>query len=212
MLIKRVLVALLIINGFILTANDNSNKAILVVEFQKTWTERSFYYNLVKEEYESRNVYENTLNLLETARANDITVIQAPLILDKSDKKAYKKIPILPKIFRQFTANTWRAEFTDGILDDTDLIVSGRTAFDATVDSNLIDLLKKNNIDKIYIVGFTTDHCVKDTINGLKSYGYDCILVSDCTAARSRKGQIKIESKYPNMKHTQVISQILSTN
>ena len=96
---------------------DNSRSAILVVEFQKTWSERSFFYKLIKEQYESRNVFENTKRLLKSARTNGVKVIQSPFILDKNDKEKYSKIPFPPKLFGQFTANTWRAEYTDGIFD-----------------------------------------------------------------------------------------------
>jgi len=66
---------------------DNSKIAILVVEFQKTWTERSFFHKLIKKEYESKNVYQNTKQLLEVARKNGLTIIQSPFILDKNDKE-----------------------------------------------------------------------------------------------------------------------------
>ena len=129
--------------------SENSKTAILVVEFQKTWTQRSFFHKLIKKEYESRKVYQNTIKLLEAARKNGLTIIQSHFILDKNDKEKYKKIPLLPKLFGQFTANTWRAEYTDGIFDKSDFEVKGRTAFDNTIGSNLQDILKKNKIGKI---------------------------------------------------------------
>jgi len=188
--------------------SDNSKIAILVVEFQKTWTQRSFFHKLIKKEYESRNVYQNTIKLLETARKNDLTIIQSPFILDKNDKEKYKKIPFLPKLFGQFTANTWRAEYTDGIFDKSDFEVKGRTAFDNTIDSNLQDILKKNMIEKIYFIGFTTDHCVAQTMDTLISDGYECLLVSDCTAARNSRIQQKIENRYVSVTSKQLIEEL----
>ncbi len=188
---------------------ENSKIAILVVEFQKTWTERSFFHKLIKKEYESKSVYKNTKQLLEVARKNGFTIIQSPFILDKNDKEKYKKILFLPKLFGQFTANTWRAEYTDGIFDKSDIEVKGRTAFDNTVDSNLQDILKENKIGKIYFVGFTTDHCVAETMDTLISDGYECILISDCTAARNSKIQQKIENKYMSIKSKQIIEEIV---
>ena len=188
--------------------SNNSKTAILVVEFQKTWTQRSFFHKLIKKEYESRNVYQNTIKLLEAARKNGLKIIQSPFILDKNDKEKYKKIPLLPKLFGQFTANTWRAEYTDGIFDKSDFEVKGRTAFDNTIDSNLQVILKKNMIEKIYFIGFTTDHCVAQTMNTLISEGYKCIHVSDCTAARSSKIQQKIENRYISAVSKQIIEEL----
>ena len=187
---------------------NNSNKAILVVEFQKTWSERSFLHKLIKKQYESRNVYQNTKLLLEAARKNGVKIIQSPFILDKSDKENYKKMPLPPRLLGQFTANTWRAEYTDGIFGATDIEVKGRTAFDNTVDSNLQEILKKNKIKKIYFTGFTTDHCVAQTMDTLISEGYKCILVSDCTAARSSKIQQKIENRYVSVTSKQIIEEL----
>jgi nicotinamidase-related amidase len=187
---------------------DNSKTAILVVEFQKTWTQRSFFHKLIKKEYESRNVYQNTIKFLAAARKNGLTIIQSPFILNKNDKEKYKKIPFLPKLFEQFTANTWRAEYTDGIFDKSDFEVKGRTAFDNTIDSNLQEILQKNKIGIIYFIGFTTDHCVALTMDTLISDGYKCILVSDCTAARSSKIQQKIENRYVSVTSKQIIKEL----
>jgi len=188
--------------------SDNSKTAILVIEFQKTWTERSFFYKLIKKEYESKKVYQNTKQLLEIARKNGLKIIQSPFILDKNNKEKYKKIPFPPKLFGQFTANTWRAEYTDGIFDKSDIEVKGRTGFDNTKGSNLQDILKENKIEKIYFIGFTSDHCVAETMNTLISDGYECILISDCTATRNSKLQKKIENKFNHITSTQLVNEI----
>ena len=189
--------------------SDHSKTAILVVEFQKTWTERSFFHKLIKKEYETKNVYRNTKQLLEIARKKGLKIIQSPFILDKNDKEKYKKIPFLPKLFRQFTANTWKAEYTDGIFDQSDMEVKGRIGFDNTKGSNLKDLLKQHLIKKIYFVGFTTDHCVAETMSTLMQDGYDCVLVSDCTATRSAKLQKKIEKKFKHITSKQLIAELI---
>jgi nicotinamidase-related amidase len=188
--------------------SDNSKIAILVIEFQKTWTERSFFHRLIKKEYESNNIYQNTKQLLEEARKSGLQIIQSPFILDKNDKENYKKIPFPPKLFGQFTVNTWRAEYTEGIFDKSDIEVKGRTGFDNTKGSNLQDILKENKIEKIFFTGFTTDHCVAETMDTLLSDGYECILVSDCTATRNSKLQEEIENKYTSIKSRQIVEEI----
>ena len=61
-----------------------------------------------------------------------------------------KKIPFPPKIFGQFTANTWRAEYTEGIFDKSDIEVIGRTGFDNTKGSNIQNILKENIFYRFY--------------------------------------------------------------
>ena len=56
-----------------------------------------------------------------------------------------------------------------------------------------MQILVEQNIKRIYIVGFTTDHCAAETYDILKENGYECIIISDCTATRSQKLQKKAE-------------------
>ena len=100
-----------------LNLNINSkNSAVILIEFQKTWTEKGIFYNLIKNEYNSRNVLSNTIKLLEATRRKNIQVIQVPFIIDKSDKKNYTKYPLLPKLLKRFTRGTWKEELIPRIL------------------------------------------------------------------------------------------------
>jgi len=175
---------------------DKSNTAILLIEFQKTWTEKGIFHKLIKKEYLSRNVLANTKELISVARTKGIKVIQAPLILDKADKERYKKTPFPARLLKRFTKGTWKAEFTDGIYKKSDIVVQGRCGFDACEGSNLEQLLEENGIDNVYVCGFTTDHCVKETMNSLMKKGFNCFLVSDCTATKNSKLQKKIEAEF----------------
>ena len=187
---------------------NKQNTAMVVVEFQQTWTGKTFFNRLIRKEYESRNVYQNTKKLLDFAREKGVLIIQAPLYLDKTDKDNYKKIPFQPKLFRQFTANTWKAEYTEGIFKSTDIEVSGRCGFDACEGSNLEQLLSANKIKNLYVVGFTTDHCVAMTIETLTKKGYNCYFVSDCTATMNNKKQMKIEKKLKNLTSIDLIKKM----
>ena len=172
--------------------NNNEQVAILSIEFQKSWTDKGFFYQLIKKELQRKDVVNNTINLLNFARENKITVIQAPLLIDKKDEN-YKKMPFPAKLFGRLTKGTWKAEFTEGIYNPSDIVAVGRYGFDATKGSDLKEILKKNKIKTIYICGFTTDHCVKETMISLIENGYKCVLVADCTATRNSNIQNKIE-------------------
>jgi len=170
--------------------------AILVVEFQKTWTQDSFFHFLIKKNYETRGVLKNSIELLDTARKNGVSIIQSPFIIDKRDSRSYSKIPFLPKLLGQFTAKTWRAEYTDGIFKKGDYEVKGRTSFDNTIDSNLVEIINNLGVKTVYIIGFTTDHCVAETMDSLTNLGFNAILVSDATATILSSTQVKMENKY----------------
>lgn len=188
--------------------NNNEQVAIINIEFQKSWTDKGFFNRLIKKELKRNNVIKNTIDLLNFARENEIKVIQAPLLIDKKDKN-YKKMPFPAKLFGQLTKGTWKAEFTEGIYKQSDIVAVGRYGFDATKGSNLENLLQKNKIQTIYICGFTTDHCVKETMNSLIEKGYKCIMVSDCTATRNKKLQQKIEQEFEIISSTELIDEII---
>ncbi len=174
---------------------QKENTAVLLIEFQKTWTEKGIFHKIIKKEYERRNVLNNTRSLISNARNEGVLIIQAPLILDKNDRN-YKKTPFPARLLKRFTKGTWKAEFTNGIYEQTDFVVEGRYGFDATEGSNLEEILKQNNIKTVFVCGFTTDHCVKETMNSLIEKGFDCIMVSDCTATKNNKVQKKTEKEF----------------
>lgn len=184
---------------------NKQESVILVVEFQKTWTQDSFFHSLIKKEFKSRNVLENSINLLRAARAHGVSVVQSPFIIDKNDVGSYKKIPLLPKILGQFAANTWRAEYAEGIFEYGDYEVKGRTAFDNTVDSDLVEILEKLNSKTVYVIGFTTDHCVSETMDSLTRLGFKAVLVSDGTATIFHSTQLKMENKYQTISSKELI-------
>ena len=103
----------------------------MLIEFQKTWTEKGIFHKIIKKEYTQRNVLSNTKQLISGARKQGVKVIQAPLILDKADKERYKKTPFPARLLKRFTKGTRKAEFTDGIYEKTDILVQGRCGFDA---------------------------------------------------------------------------------
>ena len=169
------------------------NTAVVVVEFQKQWTEPGFYHRMIRSEYTSRNVYQNTVRLLETARASQAPVIQAPLIIDPKKKKGWFAWLTFASFF---TKGTTRAEFTDGIVKDSDIIVSGRYAFNGFVGSDLDVQLKKTGAKNLLFCGFTTEHCVEMTMNEAEKRGYNVWLVADCTATKNAKLQKKVEARW----------------
>jgi len=175
--------------------HNNEHIAILNIEFQKSWTDKGFFYKLLKKELKRKDVINHTINLLNFSRKNNIKIIQAPLIIDKKNTN-YKKTPFPARLFKQLTKDTWKSEFTDGIYKETDIVVKGRCGFDACEGSDLEYLLEQNKIKTIYVSGFTTDHCVKETMNSLLKQEYKCILISDCTAARNKKLQTKTEQQF----------------
>jgi len=99
------------------------------------------------------------------------------------------------KFFNRFIANTWKAEFTEDIFKDGDILVKGRCAFDACEGSNLEEMIAKLGVKHLLFCGFTTEHCVEMTMQTLQQKGYDCTLVADYTATKNKRLQRKVEER-----------------
>ncbi len=117
------------------------NTAIVVIKFQKTWTRKGFFHWMIKKELSRKNTVENTLQFLDVARDKGFPVIQAPLILGKKDKEQYAKIPFVPKQSNAFEANTWKAAYTEGIYQASDLVVEGMGLFQSFFKTNGISMV-----------------------------------------------------------------------
>lgn len=177
-------------------ASSNGKPGLLLIEFQKTWTEKGIFSFIIRKQYESKGVLDNTLRVLTAARGHGVPVFQAPLVLDKEDRARYKKTPLPARLFKRFEKGTWKAEFTDGVFEEGDVVIQGRSSYDATIDSDLVERLNEEGVDRVYVGGFTTDHCVKDTMKSLIEKGFDPVMVSDCTATRSDRLQARIEGQF----------------
>ena len=157
----------------------SKNSAVVLIEFQKQWTERGFYNWLIRNQLKKRNVVDNAKVFVRKLRECGVSVVHAPLVVDPRHKKGWLAWLTAGRIF---TKNTWKAELTPDLFAKDDPVVQGRTSFDAFVNSDLDEVLKKREIQQIYFCGFATDKCVGRTMRTAQKKGYDCFLVSDCTA------------------------------
>ncbi len=172
---------------------NNSKSAILLIEFQNQWTGKGLYNWLIKKQLKSGNVIENTKMLVNNARKQGIEIIHAPLIIDPKNKRGWLAHVTFGKIF---TKGKKGSEISEGLLEKGDLIVEGRYAFDAFVGSDLDEIINKNNIEKIFICGFTTDQCVAKTMRTMEKKTIDSYLVSDCTATLNNFFQRRTERRF----------------
>jgi len=165
------------------TTFNPTNTAVVVIEFQKTWTQKGNFLNLlIRKPLRKNKIVQKTKAFLNTARDKDYTIIQAPLVLDKSNREEYKKMTFMPKVWGAFTKGTWKAEFEDGIYKKNDEIATGRTGFDACEGSNLVQLLWDNKVENVLLGGFLTDQCVEATMKTLEKNNFNCFLIKDATA------------------------------
>ncbi|WP_279097953.1 cysteine hydrolase family protein [Gordonia bronchialis] len=153
---------------------------LLLIEFQKQWTDRpGLYHRLIDRELRRNNVIENATRITATARAAGVPVVHAPLVVDRRDLRG--TFATLTR-GRVFTAGGRGAEITDAVYEESDTVIRGRTGFDAFIDSDLESVLRELSADRVLIGGFVTDQCVVKTFRTALAKGFDARVVPAITA------------------------------
>ena len=170
-----------------------NRSAVVLIEFQRQWTDPGLYNWLIRDQLDSRAVLANTKRLALAARKRGAGVIHAPLVIDPARKQGWLGHLTLGKVF---TMNTPRAAISDGLYESTDDVVHGRTRFDAFIGSNLEEIIRTGGFEHLYFCGITTEFCVAKTMRTAMRLGFESSLVSDCTATRNSRIQRRVEREF----------------
>lgn len=175
----------------------HNETAVVLVEFQKQWTEKGLFHRLIKEQLESRHTVENTQRFVANARAHGLKIIHAALTVDPNNKKGWLAYVTFGNFF---TKDSWQSELVPGLFEEGDLIAFREyynfRAFDAFFKSSLERILLDNKIRNVLICGFATDQCPVKTLVTAVKLNFDPYLISDCTATFNRASQERAERKH----------------
>ena len=79
-------------------------------------------------------------------------------------------------------------EFKDIVMPIDGEKIIKKNVNSAFIGTDLKEQLDNNKINKLVIVGLTTDHCVSTTTRMAGNFGYETYLISDATATFNKKG------------------------
>lgn len=74
-----------------------------------------------------------------------------------------------------------------------EFVASGRVGGSAFAGSNLDAYLRNNRLNRLYLMGYAAHVCVESTLRQGHDLGYDCIVLTDATAAFTRDQQRHFE-------------------
>ncbi len=171
---------------------QNVDDVLVLLEFQQQWTKPGLFHALVYREMKRQDVVSNAIRLTQAARASGIPVIHAPLWVDPENLKG-----LYAKLTRGFlfNKNSEKGKLDPRVMAASDTIITGRTAFDAFVDSGLLEKLEPYKGRRILFAGFATDQCVLKTINTATKHGFNAHLVADASATFFKFIQASTEKK-----------------
>jgi ureidoacrylate peracid hydrolase len=177
-------------------ALDLALTAIVVVDLQNGYASPGGYRDLIGRDIgPARKVIDNSLRLLDAARAAGLTVILLQNGWDAELKSAggphspnwHKSNPL--KMMRAqpelegklLTHGTWDYEFVDSIKPAPGDLVVPKTRYSGFCGTALDNILRARDIRNLVFIGIATNVCVESTIRDAYHREFFCIIVDDAT-------------------------------
>lgn len=120
--------------------------------------------------YNIKNAVRQAENVLTLARRHHVPIIHVQQ-MGKSHAALFAK-------------DSTASDFIPELTPLTDEIVIQKHLPNAFVNTPLLETLRKNQIDKLIVVGFMTHMCVSSTVRSALDFGFQSIVVEDATATR----------------------------
>src|SRR5690606_37158386 len=139
---------------------------------------------------ESPRMLDNTVELVEKARAAGVTIMHAPITFAPGYGELTRHpYGILKGVVdgNAFVKGTWGAAIVDDLAPvEGDILIEGKRGLDTFASTNLDFILRSKGIDTIILGGFLTNCCVESTMRSGYENGFRVITLTDCTAATSQ--------------------------
>jgi len=139
--------------GTMTTLENRPNTALLVIDVQN---------GVVADNYDRDGVVANVGSLVDKARREEIPVVWVQHNNDGPLQRGSEKWEWVPELKR----------------DDSEPLVEKRYG-DSFEDTDLESVLARLGVGHLVVVGAQTDACIRSTLHGACTRGYDATLVSD---------------------------------
>jgi nicotinamidase-related amidase len=147
----------------------------------------------VEESTRSNRVLENTERMLDALATSKVTLVDTPIIFTPDYRELVNPVGILDTIKQvgAFKANTPGSETIPLLTQRGDRIVTvpGKRGLNAFSNTELDDLLEKNQVTDVVLAGAVTSICIDSTGRAAHERGYRVTVLSDCTAGRTNYEQ-----------------------
>lgn len=169
---------------------DPKSTAVILVGYQNDYfASNGILRGVIEEANRVDATLANTLDLLQTAIAAEMTVISTPIILTPDYRAMAESEGILGAIKSSgaFRAGSPGADTIPEILafEDKIIYVNGKQGFNAFSNTELDRVLREHNIHHLLLAGMITSLCIDSTGRAAYERGYKVTVLSDCVSART---------------------------
>ena len=135
------------------------------------------------------DVLATTLNLLRELRDTDVLFVATPIVLSSTYRAMAEPVGILNtrKEVGAFAEGTVGAENIPEFAEFGDRImyVDGKVGFNAFATTPLDEVLRSRGIRHVLVCGMVTSLCIDSTGRAAYERGFDVLIISDCSSART---------------------------
>jgi nicotinamidase-related amidase len=180
--------------------------AIILVDFQYPFVnpEGANYHN-VKDELDSKNLLDRTVDLVKKARSIGVTVVHITegythdyREVDATNPGGFHRGQILRQAWK---VNTKETSYYQPLMPgdgDKDLFLPPRTQTTAFGGTGLDQILRSKGIKNVAVGGFTTDVCVYATVTSAYDLGYHVYALRDAMAGYfPEQSEQMLKNTYP---------------
>jgi nicotinamidase-related amidase len=179
-------------------------KALVLIGFQRDYFDKNgILHNVVEESLQTFNVLENTVNVVEYLKGSeDYLIISTPIVFSKDYFELKDPIGILSTIkdVGAFKSGEPGCETIDSIASfgDSILTIPGKQGLNAFVNTELEDILRKNNIEDVVLAGCVCSICIDSTGRSAAEKGFNVTMLSDCISSRTTfEHEFYMENVFP---------------
>ncbi len=165
-----------------------SETALVLVDFQNSFAApKGEHYPRLEKQFQETRMLENSLELVNQARALGIQVIHVIegytddyRELDWGNGADFHRSQILRQAWK---STSWMAQLFEPMRDAKDIVLPDRKALSGFGGNNLDYILKSRGIRNVAVAGFTADVCVYATVLAGYDLGYRMFSVTDAMVA-----------------------------
>ena len=166
------------------------NTALILIGYQNDYFAKDGILTSVIEESANTNkCLENTLNVLDFSSKSNMLAISTPIIFTEGYKELVQPAGILKTIkdVEAFKSGEKGSKVITEILKygDSVLEIPGKRGLNAFSNTKLDEILNKNNIENLVMLGVVSSVCIDSTARSAFELGYHVTILSDCTAGRT---------------------------
>ena len=166
------------------------NTALILIGYQNDYFAKDGILTSVIEESANTNkCLDNTLNVLDFNSNSNMLAISTPIIFTEGYKELVQPAGILKTIkdVEAFKSGEKGSKVIPEVLKygDSVLEIPGKRGLNAFSNTKLDEILNKNNIENLVMLGVVSSVCIDSTARSAFELGYHVTILSDCTAGRT---------------------------